>query len=526
MKTSLNHLFIILASLWLNQTVYAQQAPGVYVIFDASGSMWGRLADDSYKIHTARTVLNQFVEGDFEGKELALRVYGHRREKDCSDSELLVPFGPAEEAVAAFQQAIKNINPKGRTPISYSLRRALEDFGDREGDIILISDGIETCNDDPCALMQEWREKNINIQVHVVGFGVEEKARLALQCIADAAGTPYHDAESSEELTESLSDIQQRPERTVLVIKGEDEQGNSWPIKGYLERNGTSIFQVKSNFHNDVEAGSYTLVAGIETRNGKLHQPVRQKITLPPKEETSVTLIVPLPARVSSRFMDGEEQVGGSLVSAYQNGEEQFRFRPKDEVFLDEGTYEFRATPNAENELSVTETFQAGDRKELLFQLVHTVRVYIYFKSEQGGDALGRMVELLQDGEVKYRMTSNNGKIVLPGTYVARSEDYFVDLPQKEIVINSEKKQKFEVLVPTGFVSFRYLKADGSQDKDDRVFVGPAGSRKRIYQRGGTRYAYPSGNYVVEGWKHKGNYEPVTFSVVAGQEKVINLRAR
>lgn len=505
---------------------FAQQTPGIYVIFDASGSMWGRLADESYKIHTAREVLNEFVRGDFEGKELALRAYGHRREKDCSDSELLVPFGPPEQTILAFQQATKNINPKGRTPISFSLREALKDFGDRVGDIILISDGIETCNEDPCALMREWREKNINIKVHVVGFGVEDKARLALQCIADAAGTPYHDAESADELAEGLSEIREQPKRTVLVIRGKDSEGNDWPIHGYLEQAGRETSEVKSHFHNEVVSGSYTLHAGIQTRNGNLYQPVRQEIVLPPDEETAVELLVSIPPRVSSRFMDGEKQVDGALVYVYQKGKEVFRFRHFDEVFIDEGSYEFRSTPNSENELMLKESFRAGDRKELLFQMVHAVRVYVRFISDQGEDQLGRMVEFSQNGEVKYKFTSHNGGLMLPGTYQVSSYDYFVPLPTHDIVVTAEEKQSFDLPVPTGFVTFRYLKADGSADKDDRVFVGAANNGKRKYQRGGTQYAYPAGTYVAEGWKQKGNYDPITFTVKAGSNQVITLRAK
>ena len=66
----------------LASSAKAQDAPpdGVYVIFDGSGSMWGQLADGSYKIHVAKAVLSEFAGRDFGGSELALRAYGHRRE--------------------------------------------------------------------------------------------------------------------------------------------------------------------------------------------------------------------------------------------------------------------------------------------------------------------------------------------------------------------------------------------------------------------------------------------------------------
>ena len=141
----------------------AQDAPpnGIYIIFDASGSMWGELPDKSRKVTVAKQVLQDFVAGDFEGYDLALRAYGHRRKGDCRDSELVVPFGPPEQAIDRVKTFAAALNPLGKTPISYSLRQALDDFGDRPGQIILISDGIETCDEDPCALVQAWREKNV-----------------------------------------------------------------------------------------------------------------------------------------------------------------------------------------------------------------------------------------------------------------------------------------------------------------------------------------------------------------------------
>ncbi len=210
MKTLLLALVVVCFCLaGLPRDTAAQDKDGIYIIFDASGSMWGELPDQSRKVTVAKAVLEDFVAGDFEGYELALRAYGHRRNADCRDSELVVPFGPPEQVVGQVQAFAKDLNPLGKTPITYSLRQALADFGDRPGEIILISDGIETCDEDPCALMREWREKDIQIKVHVVGLGLDEKAKSAMQCIAEAAGTEYRDAESATTLAEGLARIQE-----------------------------------------------------------------------------------------------------------------------------------------------------------------------------------------------------------------------------------------------------------------------------------------------------------------------------
>ena len=207
---------------------------GLYVIYDSSNSMWAEMPDGGRRYETARDVLQKFLTQDFGVRDIALRVYGHRRADDCSDTELVLPFGPAagrEDQISALVTALR---PKGRTPIDLSLRQALTDFGTRSGDILLISDGIESCNADPCALMREWREKNIAVQVHVVGFGVSEKEKASLQCIAAAAGTDFFEANSAAELTAGLSEVQQRSADTVFRLKADDAQDNSMRASGML----------------------------------------------------------------------------------------------------------------------------------------------------------------------------------------------------------------------------------------------------------------------------------------------------
>ena len=127
----------------------------LYIIFDGSNSMWGELPDASRKIEVAKEVFRDLDASLFRNRDVALRIYGHRRAGDCSDSELAVPFGAAEDALSTMADRIDGVTPRGKTPITRSLQAAQEDFGDREGDILLISDGIETCDPDPCDLVQD-----------------------------------------------------------------------------------------------------------------------------------------------------------------------------------------------------------------------------------------------------------------------------------------------------------------------------------------------------------------------------------
>jgi len=319
--------------------------------------------------------------------------------------------------------AIEGIRPLGKTPISYSLRQALEDFGDRSGDIILISDGIETCDEDPCALVREWRARDIGISVHVVGLGLEEKAKGAMRCIAEAAGTEYQDADSGATLAAGLSKIQEQTTAASLFLVGTDSAGERLRIRGTIEDAEAETTAVSSERRNVVASGEYTLTVGVETRNGNLYRPVSRRITVAPAGRTTVEVEVARPPSVRARFLEEGQEQTGALVHVSQDDREVFTFRHIDEVFVDEGTYEFRSTPNAENELSVTAAIATGERKEVVFEMVKTVHVYVTMAASGSGIVFRQNYELLQGGGKRYRVHQTNGARVLPGTYDLRLPD-------------------------------------------------------------------------------------------------------
>ncbi len=506
------------------QSTNPQSKRGIYIIFDASGSMWGKLADNSFKIHVAKQVLQDFVQTDLGEVELAFRAYGHNRKGDCRDSELLVPFGEPNQVVSALQSKITGINPVGKTPITYSFKEALKDFDGREGDIILISDGIETCDEDPCELVKMWNKTNVNIKVHVVGLGLDEVSKPAMQCIADASGTDFHGAESASDLAEGLKKIQEQTNNPALIIEGLDANNEKIPVEGVLFQKGQEIYEVSSHQRNQVAAGDYLLMLGVRTQNGNLYRPVRLEVNVSDTEDTKVSVKVITPPSVKAKFIEDGQEQRGALIYAFQNGEEVFRFRWMDEVFVDEGTYEFRTQPNADNALTMTENFAAGDHKELVFKMVETVHVYFKMLATQSGIPLSGNYRLLQNGEVKYKVHRVNGSDILPGIYDVELVNDAQPFIQKNVQITTADDQKtFTFEVPVGHVTFRYQNADGSPAKDKRCFAGRDGE-SRSYHNSGKKYPYRPGIYQVEGWK--GNYDLVTFEVKVGEDIEVVLREK
>ena len=180
----------------------------IMFILDGSNSMWGRI-DGVPKIATAKNVLTGLLRDLEADTQVGFMAYGHRSEGACDDIEMLSGIGatPPEALVAKLQ----GIMPKGKTPIADALKMTRLAFAtpDANNNVVLISDGAETCNGNPCAEAKALAEAGINTRVHVVGFDIDAKRRAQLECIAEAGKGRYFSANTTEEFKVALADVKQ-----------------------------------------------------------------------------------------------------------------------------------------------------------------------------------------------------------------------------------------------------------------------------------------------------------------------------
>lgn len=181
----------------------AQAADKTMIVFDASGSMWGQI-DGKPKIDIAKNTLKQVIRNWNRQKPLGLMAYGHRSKGDCNDIEILVPIGNVNKQ--QFIQQIDALTPKGKTPVSQSLQRAAKALRHNEdkATIILISDGRETCDADPCDAAKALKKQGIDFVAHVVGFNVDKATDSQLACVAKATGGEYFSADDARSLNSAL----------------------------------------------------------------------------------------------------------------------------------------------------------------------------------------------------------------------------------------------------------------------------------------------------------------------------------
>lgn len=194
---------LLLAFLSFPNMAAAQGADAILVL-DASGSMWGAV-DGQTKISAARRAVDTILAKWKPQDRLGLLAYGHRAKGDCRDIELIVP--PNGFDGEGIRQSVRALNPKGKTPIADSLRAAARALrsSERKATVILVSDGIETCSPDPCAVAAELRKSGVGFTAHVIGFDVTDPvAKEQLQCIARATSGVYLDARNASGLEQAL----------------------------------------------------------------------------------------------------------------------------------------------------------------------------------------------------------------------------------------------------------------------------------------------------------------------------------
>ncbi len=174
------------------------------IVLDASGSMWGQI-DGINKISIAQDVVRDTLLDAPGARAVGLLAYGHTRKGDCRDIEVLVP--PVAGAAPDIVAAVEAINPKGKTPLTEAVRQAAGVLRHTEdaATVVLVTDGLETCDADPCALARELEQSGVDFTAHVVGFGLSREQGAAVACLAEETGGRYFRADNAEDLLAALS---------------------------------------------------------------------------------------------------------------------------------------------------------------------------------------------------------------------------------------------------------------------------------------------------------------------------------
>lgn len=287
----------ILLGLFMTLTIggAASAADRVIVILDASGSMWGQI-DGKPKLEIARQSLKTVLQSVPGDEEIGFMAYGHRQKGSCEDIELIVP--PGTGTAGAIATAADNLKFLGKTPLSAAVRQAAEalKYTEDKARVILITDGLETCNADPCQLGKELEAAGVDFTADVVGFGLTAEEGRQVACLAENTGGKYIQASDEAALKDALAQTvaaqpepapepppapkPQKPEynfipKTVLTAGGDAPKIDIYYVVSKIDSAGGKGERVESgygDFKVNLEPGDYivTSTSGYATAEQKV----------------------------------------------------------------------------------------------------------------------------------------------------------------------------------------------------------------------------------------------------------------
>ena len=201
-------LFCFVGSLSAQPSPKKVPVTRILFVLDCSLSM-SKKWEKSTNMDVSKRILLHTVDSlsRLNNVEVALRMYGHQSSlspsRNCKDTRLEVPF--IKGNLPLLRKKIKEAQPRGTTPIAYTLEQSAADFPtciDCRNIIILITDGIEECDGDPCAVSAALNSKGISLRPFVIGVGLDENFRKTFECVGK-----FFDATNEQSFSDAMGVI-------------------------------------------------------------------------------------------------------------------------------------------------------------------------------------------------------------------------------------------------------------------------------------------------------------------------------
>ncbi|WP_016760427.1 vWA domain-containing protein [Leptospira weilii] len=183
-------------------------------IIDASGSM-NEYLGIYQKIHLAKKHVSRYISALPAETEIGFIAYGNRV-PGCSSSRLYEPL--QRENHDAFKNRLFGLTPSGATPLAESIRIAGNLISQRkkETEIILITDGAESCYGDPKKEIQTLKQQGIYFKFHILGLGLKPDEERKMKILAEESDGKYFGIEDDSFFYTALDSLKNQ---AVTIIE-------------------------------------------------------------------------------------------------------------------------------------------------------------------------------------------------------------------------------------------------------------------------------------------------------------------
>lgn len=188
------------------KTPFLQSNEETLIILDYSNSMNARIGYTS-KLIMAIDALRSVLNNAPADTKIGLRILGFSNssysstnnlslyeQEICSATKLVVPIG--QNTKENILNSFNSYASRGASPIGLALREAIQnDFSSYSSSkhIVLITDGADTCGDNPCLFLANLLRTRNDIRIDVIGITVKENEYSSLQCLAASGKGAFYE---------------------------------------------------------------------------------------------------------------------------------------------------------------------------------------------------------------------------------------------------------------------------------------------------------------------------------------------
>ncbi|WP_027055033.1 vWA domain-containing protein [Mesorhizobium erdmanii] len=547
---------IAAAILLLSMTTFGFAANRVIIILDASGSMWAQI-DGKPKLEIARESLRTVLQSVPADDEIGFMAYGHRQKGSCDDIQLIVP--PQAGSASAITDAADSLKFLGKTPLTAAVKQAAEAlrYTEDKATVVLITDGLETCGGDPCALGKELKASGVDFTADVVGFGLTADEGKQIACLAENTGGKYIQASDEKALQEALVETVAAPAPapapepapapapapepakpefnfmpTAVLADGGDPvtDGNAWEV--YKAKSdgtrGDNVTTEYGAYKANLEPGDYVIVA----RDGeaKVEQKVKieaGQVAKPLFTLNAGTLIIHPRPSAGADVVDG-----AAVVIDYPGADNPATYYGTTKIVLPAGDEKVTVTIG-QGVACETIPLAAGKtvEKDIIAGVGHVVANAYYTAGGDKADGSGigfRVVKAKMkiDGtrdEVTYAYGPDSKFDLPPGDYVLIAT---VDLAVVEQPFNVKvgEFQDVKVAMNAGVLAITAPGASKIEIFETKKDIN--GNRKSLGYAYDQKYqaAIPAGDYAVVSEKSDNSSKEGTVTVKAGERAELTVQ--
>ncbi|MEQ9328851.1 MAG: VWA domain-containing protein [Rhodospirillales bacterium] len=181
------------------------KAPEVVLVVDASGSMEDSIPGASSRMQASKGAIGNLVQSMPGDIDIGLIEF-----TDCNQVKRDRFYSPSERQALIDQ--VNRLSPTRGTPLELAVRRAgLVISESVEGVIVVVTDGSDSCNGDPCAAARAIASSKPNVKINVIDIS-GSATNPSAQCMAQATGGRVFQPNSAAEMQVMVQQASEQPD--------------------------------------------------------------------------------------------------------------------------------------------------------------------------------------------------------------------------------------------------------------------------------------------------------------------------